>query len=143
MRDGCSCKESCRRAAKTEPAQGPGRAGGPLAPAADRRGQRRAAAPADHRPESARQRGSGKPCAFLLLLPVAGLRTGGALTRRRQQELYSCVLDGQGVLVKTEIAAVDTRQMDFPATVSTAACDGVAVEHYIRPLEHDCADILK
>lgn len=36
LRDGCSCKESRRRAATTEPAPGPGRDGGPPAPAADR-----------------------------------------------------------------------------------------------------------
>lgn len=79
-------------------------------------GQKRAAAPADHRPESDRQRGSGKPCAFPLLLPVAGLRTGGALTRRRQQKLCSCALpDGQdaGAKIKGE-GAVNTRQIDFP-----------------------------
>lgn len=77
-------------------------------------GQKRAAAPADHRPESDRQRGSGKPCAFPLLLPVAGLRTGGALTRRRQQKLCSCVLpDGQDAILKGEIAR-NTRQIDFP-----------------------------
>lgn len=113
LRDGCACKESQPEGSNDGARTGTKRAGGPGG--GQGAGQKRAAAPADHRPESDRQRGSGKSCAFPLLLPVAGLRTGGAQTRRRQQELCSCVLpDGQDVIRKGEIVAVNTKQVDRP-----------------------------